>query len=186
MGNFKYDNGQLSLGQPAPGFDLPGVDGKNHSLADYAGKVKGLAVIFSCNHCPWVIKYENRMIELGNKYMDKGIGFVLISANDVVNYPQDSFDNMKKRADQKKYPFPYLYNEKQDVAKAYGAQVTPHLFLFNADMKLVFRGSVDDNPDKMDRPTVTYLKDAIESLVAGDADIKNADTKAVGCSVKWK
>ncbi len=186
MGNFLYDDGQLSIGQPAPDFDLPGVDGRNHSLDEYRGKVKGLVVIFTCNHCPYVIKTENRMVALGNEYMSKGIGFALICANDVVNYPQDSFANMKRRSEQKGFPFPYLQNEDQEVARAYGAQVTPHVFLFGGDLKLRYRGAIDDNMDNVNRPTVNYLKDAIESLLAGESNIETAKTKAVGCSVKWK
>ena len=184
---FKKSAGTLIIGDSAPYFDLPGVDGKNHSLDEFKGKVKALAVIFSCNHCPYVIKSEDRMISLGEEYQKKGVAFVLICANDVINYPQDSFENMKRRARDKGFPFPYLHNEAQDVAHAYGAQVTPHVFLFDADLKLCYRGAIDDNIDNPRAVKKQYLKGAIEAILAGTPEkIDPVDTKPVGCSVKWK
>lgn len=180
-------DGSLAIGQPAPDFNLPGVDGKTHRLADYHSKVKGLVVIFSCNHCPTVIKYEERMVALGKEFAARGVPFVLISANDVVKYPADSFDNMKRRAADKGYPFPYLYDESQAVAQAYGAQVTPHIFLFDGDLVLRYRGGIDDNADNPAAVKHHYLRDAIEALIAGAPDrIANPRTRPVGCSVKWK
>ena len=177
----------LTIGQPAPSFNLPGVDGRHYKLDDYRGKVKALVVIFSCNHCPWVIKLENRMIALGKEYLDKGVGFVVISVNDVVQYPADSFDNMKKRAADKGYPFPYLYDETQESAHAYGAQVTPEVFLFDGELILRYTGSIDDNPDNEKRPTKQHLKGAIEAILTGQPDkIVDSKTQARGCSVKWK
>jgi len=179
--------GQLEIGMDAPDFHLPGVDGKEYSLADLRGKVKALVVAFWCNHCPYVIKSEERMIDLSLKYKDKSVGFVLISANDAINYPQDSFKNMKKRAAAKNYPFPYLFNEDQEVAKAYGAKVTPHIFLFDAELKLRYRGAIDDNMDMDNRETMHYLKDAIEVILSDKpVEIAELKTRAVGCSVKWK
>jgi len=178
---------QFNIGKPAPDFNLPGVDGRNYSLADFRGKVKAMVVIFSCNHCPYVIKTEDRMIALGNEYQDRGVGFVLICSNDIINYPQDSPENMKKRAEQKGYPFPYLWDETQDIAHSYGAQVTPHVFLFDGDMILRYRGAIDDNIDNPDRVRRIYLKDAIEAILAGTPEkIDETDTKPVGCSLKWK
>lgn len=185
----QYDpDGQLSIGQPAPSFDLTDtISGKNASLAHYVGKSKALCVIFSCNHCPWVIKWEEKMIELGKAYSAKNVGFVVISANDIVKFPQDGPEPMMKRAAQKGYPFHYLFDETQDVAHAYGAQVTPHIFLFDGDMKLRYRGAIDDNPEREDRQTKEFLKDAIEAILTGSVEsISPKTTKAVGCSVKWK
>ncbi|MCF7809458.1 thioredoxin family protein [bacterium] len=177
---------ELNFGQAAPDFNLPGVDGRNWSLADFKDK-KALVVIFSCNHCPYVIKSEERMIELGKEYQPKGIGFVLISANYIVTHPQDSPENMKKRAEQKGYPFPYLYNEDQKVACNYGAQVTPHIFLFDSEMKLCYRGAIDDNINDSEAVKINYLRDAIEAILAGTPEkITNQETKPVGCSIKWK
>jgi len=181
-------DGQLSIGQPAPEFDLPDtISGKNVSLDQLQGSVEALCVIFSCNHCPWVIKYEDRMIELGKSYSAKGVGFVVISSNDVVKFPQDGPVPMMKRAALKGYPFPYLYDESQAVAHAYGALVTPHVFLFDSELKLRYRGGVDDNPDRESRPTKEYLRDALEALLMGENNRITPDvTRAVGCSVKWK
>lgn len=178
---------QLDIGQPAPAFSLPGVDGKTYNLEDYRGKVKAMLVIFSCNHCPWVIKYEERMIDIGKSFRGKGLGYVAINVNDTVRYPQDSFEQMKKRAATKGYTFPYLFDESQQSARSYGAKTTPHVFLFDGDLVLRFRGAIDDNPDHEDRPTINYLKDAIEALLRDEpGKINNPKTRQVGCSIKWK
>ena len=178
---------QLEIGQPAPTFSLPGVDGKTYSLEDYRGKVKAMLVIFSCNHCPWVIKYEDRMFEIGEMYRDKGLGYVAINVNDTVRYPQDSFKEMKKRAESKGYPFPYLFDESQQSARSFGAKTTPHVFLFDSDFILRFRGAIDDNPNLENRPIINYLRDAIEALLRGEPSrITNPKTRQVGCSIKWK
>ncbi|NQT34566.1 thioredoxin family protein [bacterium] len=183
--DFDSDN-QLAIGRPAPDFNLPGVDDRNYSLDDFKGR-KALVVIFSCNHCPYVIKQENRMIVLGKEYMAKDVGFVLISANDIVNYPQDSPANMKKRAEQKGYPFPYLYNEAQDVARAYGAQVTPHVYLFDGDMILRYRGAIDVDMDNPGDSSGALLRDALDAVLAGVPEkITDTRTRAIGCSIKWK
>jgi len=185
----KYDpDGQLSLGEPAPDFTLKDVisDGQV-SLASLRGKVRGAVVIFSCNHCPWVIKYEDRMIALTRKYQEKGIPFFIISSNDIVKFPQDGPERMKERAAQKGYPFPYLFDESQEVARAYGAQVTPHIFLFDGDLKLRYRGAIDDNPDLENRPTINYLTDALDAVLRGQgAAVSTPATRALGCSLKWK
>jgi len=175
------------MGQTAPYFNLPGVDGRNYSLDDYRGEVNALVVIFFCNHCPYAIKTQDRLIALGREYIDKEVGFVLICVNDVMNYPQDSFDNMKKRAKEKGYPFPYLHNEDQKVAHAYGALVTPHVFLLDSDMKLRYRGAIDDNIDNPNAVKRQYLRNAIEALLAGTPEkITKRDTRPIGCSIKWK
>ncbi|MBT7790185.1 MAG: thioredoxin family protein [Calditrichaeota bacterium] len=177
----------LKMGSSAPDFNLPNVDDKMVSLEDYRGKVKALAIVFWCNHCPYVIKSEDKMIVLGNEYLNKEVGFVMISANDKINYPQDAPARMKERAEAKAYPFPYLFNEDQQVAKAYGAQVTPHVFLFDGEMKLIYRGAIDDNMNGDKSETTTYLKDAIDAILADSAGkIEQTDTKPIGCSVKWK
>ncbi len=179
--------GQLEIGQPAPGFELPGVDGNRYNLEDYRGKVKALAVIFSCNHCPYVIKWEDRMIDLAKEYKDRGFELIAVCSNDPARYPQDSFANMKVRAREKGFPFPYVHDETQEVARAYGAKVTPHVFLFDGDLKLRYRGAIDDNPDLENRPTANYLKDAVEALLAGEPDaVGTSKTREVGCSIKWK
>lgn len=187
--NYQYDaDGQLSIGQSAPEFNLGDtVTGGMVSIDQYRGSAKALCVIFSCNHCPWVIKYEERMIELGKEFRGKGVGFVVISSNDVVKYPQDGPVPMKKRAIEKGYPFPYLFDETQDVARTYGALVTPHVYLFDGNLKLRYRGAIDDNADYEPRPTKNYLRDAIESILQDEAgDLAYPSTRPVGCGVKWK
>ncbi len=187
--SYKYDSdGQLTIGSIAPNFSLPDtVSGKTIDLSNFKNKIRGIVIIFSCNHCPWVIKWEDKMIELARKFEPKGVPFIVISSNDIIKYPQDSPTEMAKRAKQKNYPFPYLFDETQEVARLYGAQVTPHIFLFDSDLHLIYRGAIDDNPDKENRPTQEYLKDAIEALLANKPDlIKTSTTKAIGCSIKWK
>ncbi len=185
---FKYEaDGQLQLGQPAPKFYLPGVDGKHHKLEEFRGKTKALAVIFWCNHCPYVIKSEDKMISIYRDYENREVEFVLISANDVVNYPQDSFENMKKRSNVKEYPFLYLYNENQKVAKEYGALVTPHVFLFDADLILRYRGGIDNNINMERIKTSHYFRAALDRVLDDEGHkIQDNKTKAIGCSIKWK
>jgi peroxiredoxin len=174
----------LKFGDSAPTFSLKGVDGQTHSLDELKGE-KGTAVIFSCNHCPYVKAYEDRMIQLAKEYQPKGIAFVLINANDPVKYPEDSFENMQKRAREKGYPFPYLWDETQEVAHAYEAERTPEVFLFDAELKLRYHGAIDDNWEDPARVTKQYLKDALEALLAGrEPEVK--ETQPVGCTIKWK
>jgi peroxiredoxin len=170
----------LELGAQAPDFRLPGVDGKTLSLADFKGK-KALCVIFSCNHCPYVQAYEGRMIELQKKY---GV-LLAINSNDAEGYPEDSFENMKKRAKEQGLNFPYLRDEDQSVAKAYGAQRTPHIFLFDAERKLAYLGRIDDNYKDASAVKAHELADAIEDVLAG-RPVKVPETFAVGCTIKWK
>ena len=174
----------LNIGDSAPGFSLKGVDGQTHSLEELKGE-KGIAVIFSCNHCPYVKAYEDRMIELAKEYQPKGVQFVLINANDPVKYPDDSFENMQKRAQEKGYPFPYLWDETQEVARAYGAERTPEAFLFDSELRLQYHGAIDDNWEDPTKVTKRYLRDALEALLAGrEPEVR--DTPPVGCTIKWK
>ena len=180
-------DGQLDIGQLAPEFSLPGTDGKTYSLDDFRGSARALVVIFSCNHCPYVIKTEERMINLAKEYKKQGVEFVLICSNDDIKYPQDGFDAMKVRAKEKGYPFPYLRDDSQNIAHAYGAQVTPHVYLFDGEMILRYRGYIDDNINLDNRPTSHDLRMAVEAILEGNIDgIKRPKTQAVGCSIKWK
>lgn len=174
----------LKFGDSAPTFSLKGVDGQIHSLDELKGK-KGTAVIFSCNHCPYVKAYEDRMIQLAKEYQPKGISFVLINANDPVKYPEDSFENMQKRAREKGYPFPYLWDETQEVARAYGAERTPEAFLFDSELKLRYHGAIDDHWEDPAKVTKQYLRDAVEALLSGQ-EPEVEETAPVGCTIKWK
>jgi peroxiredoxin len=175
---------QLEIGKPVPTFKLPGVDGKDCALADLLKKNKAAVVVFSCNHCPVAQAYQDRLIEIQKDYKAKGVAVVAICSNDVEAYPEDSFDNMKKRAKEKKYNFPYLYDESQEVARAYRATCTPHVFLLDAKGVLAYRGAVDDNQDAK-KATKPYLRAALDSVLAGKP-VETTTTKQFGCDIKWK
>jgi len=176
----------VNIGDKAPPFDLPGVDGKTRSLDSVRGR-KATIVVFSCNHCPYVIMNEDRLIAVARDYAGKGVGMAAINSNDSVNYPEDSFEAMKARAREKGFPFPYLRDESQGVARAYGATHTPHLFVFDEEMRLSYTGSVDDDNSYKNRKKAErlYLRDALDDLVAGRS-VRLPETHAIGCTIKWK
>jgi len=179
------DKNIMKTGQPAPDFrDLPGVDGKNHSLSDYAS-AKALVVFFSCNHCPYVQAYEDRLMQLQSDFETRGVRFVAINSNDALNYPDDSFDEMGKRARTRKFNFDYLRDESQAVAKAYGATHTPQIFVFNDRRKLSYTGKVDDNHQDPSAVKRHYLRDVLSALVEGREPAEK-ETFAIGCTIKWK
>jgi peroxiredoxin len=183
----------LAIGAKAPDFKLPGIDGKTYSLASFS-KAKILVFIFTCNHCPTAQAYEERMIKLTNDYRAKGVQVVAIMPNDAkavrldeLGYSDigDSFAEMKYRAKEKKYNFPYLYDGRtQAVAKAYGPVTTPHVFIFDKDRKLRFQGRIDDVEKPSKTPTSLDTRNAIDQLLAGE-EVKVQTTKVFGCSVKW-
>jgi len=174
----------LKIGSQAPDFNLPGIDGKKYSLSSLTDK-KALIVIFSCNHCPYVQAYEDRIIRIQEDYAHKGVVVIAINSNDDVNYPDDSFENMKKRAAEKKFNFHYLRDEEQSIARAYNATHTPEIFLFDKGRKLVFHGKIDDNWQEPDRVQNPYLKNALDELLAGK-EISVPETFTIGCTIKWK
>lgn len=174
----------LPLGAPAPPFSLPGTDGRTHSLDEFRDR-KVLVVVFTCNHCPYAQAWEGRLIEVQRDYGPKGVALVAINPNDERQYPQDSFEEMVKRAKAKGFNFPYLRDESQAVARAYGAQVTPHLFVFDEGRKLRYQGRVDDNHESPKRVRSHDLRNALDALLAGKP-VPVAETPANGCSVKWK
>jgi len=171
-------------GAPAPPFDLPGTDGRRHRLEEFE-RFPHLAVIFWCNHCPYVQAWESRTIDLARRYQPQGVGFVLINSNDDVEYPDDRFERMVGRATEKRYPFPYLRDESQETARAYGALVTPHPMLFGPDRRLLFQGRIDDAHDRPDRVRERYLEAAIEAALHG-APVPRPELPVLGCSVKWR
>jgi peroxiredoxin len=172
----------LGLGAPAPDFDLPGVDGKNYSLSSFKDKPV-LVVIFSCNHCPYVKAYEDRMVSIQRDYAGKGVQFVAINSNDDKAYPEDSFPEMVKRAKEKGFNFPYLRDEPQKVVEAYGGVCTPHAFAFDAGRRLRYRGRIDDSKEAS-KVTTNDLRNALEDLIAG-REVRTPDTRPFGCSIKW-
>ncbi|MEW5701509.1 MAG: thioredoxin family protein [Candidatus Zixiibacteriota bacterium] len=174
---------ELAIGKAAPDFSLPATDGKTYSLADVVGP-KGTLVIFTCNHCPYAIAYQDRIIALAGHYRPLGIGVAAISCNDAKAYPDDSFAKMKERAAEKKFNFPYLYDESQGIALKYGPRVTPHIYLFDSTKTLVYRGRIDDSA-KESAVKKRELTDALDALLAGKP-IPTATTVAFGCSIKWR
>jgi len=176
----------MKIGDKAPGFSLIGVDGKTHTLESVKG-AKATIVVFSCNHCPYVVLNEPRLIAAFKDYAAKGVGMAAINSNDAANYPDDSFANMKSRASTVGFPFPYLHDESQAVARAYGATHTPHLFVFDKNLGLAYTGAVDDDSSYKTRKKVEkpYLRDALDDLVAG-RPVRVPETHAIGCTIKWR
>ncbi|WP_298472745.1 thioredoxin family protein [uncultured Maribacter sp.] len=176
----------LPLGTVAPDFDLLNtVSDKKESLSNCKGK-EGTVILFICNHCPFVIHINATIVEIANNYQKKGIRFIAISSNDVVNYPQDAPHLMKKLAEEEKYPFPYLYDETQNVAKAYDAACTPDIFLFDKSLKLVYRGQLDDSRPGNEIPvTGTDLKNAMNNLLE-KKPVSSIQKPSIGCNIKWK
>lgn len=168
----------------APDFALPGVDGTTYSLASFKD-AKALVVVFSCNHCPYVQACEGRFVELQRDYAQRDVRLVAINSNDAADYPEDSFEAMKRRAAEKGFNFPYLRDESQQVAKAYGATHTPQLFVFGPDRRLAYTGKLDDNWQEPSRVSRRFLRDALDDLLAGKA-VREPETHAIGCTIKWK
>lgn len=175
---------KLNIGDQVIAFDLPGTDNLSHALADYLDK-DAVVVIFSCNHCPYVQAWEDRMIAIQADYADKGVQLIAIGANDAEKYPDDNMDKMRERAQMKGFNFPYLRDDSQDIATAYGAERTPEVFLFDKDGKLQYHGAIDDNHDDPDAVKETYLRDALDAVLAGKTP-STATTPPVGCTIKWK
>ena len=175
----------LPLGTLAPDFELLNVDGQMVSYGAAAGK-QGTVVMFICNHCPFVKHVADQLAVLGRDYMPRGIGFVAISSNDVSTHPSDSPEQMVAEADERGYPFPYLYDESQEVAKAYHAACTPDFYVFDHERKLVYRGQLDPSRPGSDVPvTAADLRAALEALLAGAAPITE-QVPSLGCNIKWK
>ena len=170
-------------GAPAHDFTLTATDGRPWTLADFAG-AKALLLVFTCNHCPYALAVEERLIAIAREFAPQGLRMALICSNDAEKYPEDSFVNMQRRAAEKVYPFPYLHDETQQVARAYGAVCTPDPFLFDAELKLVYHGRVDDHWTDPAAVTKHELRDAIAAVLAGK---QPAPAKpAMGCGIKWK
>ncbi len=180
------ESNMLPLGTKAPDFKLPDtVSGKEITLDDIKSD-KATLVMFLCNHCPYVIHVNEEIVRIVNDYKSKGVGFVGISSNDVVNYPQDGPDKMKVHAEEVGYDFPYLYDETQEVAKAYDAACTPDFYIFDGEMKLVYRGRIDGSRPKNDIPlSGEDLRAALDAVMAGEA-VTEKQYPSGGCNIKWK
>lgn len=183
----KAQNG-YTVGAIATDFTLKNVDGKMVSLANYTD-AKGFFVVFTCNHCPYAKLYEQRIMDLDKKYANQGYPVIAINPNDPKAYSEDSFENMINRSSQKKYTFPYLIDETQNVAKAYGAKATPHVYLLKKTKKgleVAYIGAIDnDTEDVNPNGKTRYAENAVESVM-NNKKPQVTQTKAIGCSIKWK
>jgi peroxiredoxin len=175
------------IGDTVKDFKLKNVDGKMVSLADYED-AKGFIVIFTCNHCPYSVAYQDRIIEIDQKYKAKGYPVIAINPNDAELYPSDSYENMIVRAKEKTFPFPYLYDAKQEVYRKFGATKTPHVFILSnkaGKYTLEYKGAIDDNYKDAAQAKVHYVNDVVDTLLQGKKP-KMTETKAIGCGIKTK
>lgn len=189
---FKQKNAEASsagyeVGATVAGFQLKSVDGNTVSLTDFKTQ-KGVIVVFTCNHCPFAKAYEDRVLALDKKYAGLGYPVVAINSNDVTTYEEDSFENMKIRAKDKNYSFPYLFDESQAVAKAFGATRTPHVYILKNEgskFTVQYIGTIDDNAQDASGVTKRYVEDAVNNLSTGKPVVVTT-TKAVGCAIRWR
>ncbi len=174
----------LPLGTQAPDFSLINVDSQSVSLSDFSGK-PALLVMFICNHCPFVKHIADELSALGREYQSRGAGVVAISSNDSTKYPEDSPEQMVHEAENRGYVFPYLFDEEQEVAKAYHAACTPDFYIFDGDQKLVYRGQLDDSRPGNEIPvTGSDLRAALDAVLAGQP-VAQQQTPSIGCNIKW-
>ena len=173
----------LQLGEKAPDFKLPATDGKSYSLSDF-DHAKYLVVFFTCNHCPYVLGSDENTRRIAEKFKEHGVAFVGINSNSEKTYEEDSFENMVKRMEEHKFPWVYLRDQTQDVARAYGALRTPHFYVFDEERKLVYTGRALDNPRDPSKATTHDLENALNELVAGKK-ITKPITNPIGCNIKW-
>ena len=173
----------MRIGDPIISFNLLGIDGKSHGLEEYSDK-EVIVVMFSCNHCPYVKAYEERFVAIQSDYADKGVLVVAINPNDDSVFPADSFENMKVRAREKGFNFPYLRDEDQNVAKVYEAKRTPEVFVFDKKRVLRYHGRIDDNVWNPGGVKVHYLRDALDAVFEG-RQVLVEETSPVGCTIKW-
>ena len=180
--------GGIAIGTKVPAAvaktKMKNVDGKMLSISDVTGKA-GTLVIFTCNHCPFAKAWEQRIVELANSYSGKGVGVLLVNANDPTTHPEDGFEEMQARAKSRGMKVPYVVDDTSGVARAFGASVTPEAFLFDKAGKLAYHGAVDDNRNEPDKVKARYLKDALDAVVAGKAPAL-PETKGLGCGIKFR
>ena len=171
----------ISIGDTAPDFQLPDTEGTEHALSNGA---QATAVIFTCNHCPYALAWHDRILDVARDYADRGVRVLAINSNDSERYPADSYRAMQERVRKEDWPLPYLHDENQDVARAYGAKTTPDVFVTDSEGKLRYRGAPDsDHSDPSQN--AAWLRGALDALLEGRAP-EPAETEPVGCSVKWK
>lgn len=175
----------VHIGDPLIDFTLPATDENNYTASKVLAMANALIVVFTCNHCPYAQAWEGRLIQIVHDYDLQGVHMLAISSNDVAQYPADSFENMARRAIEKHYVFPYLYDESQEVGRSYGAERTPELFIFDATGKLRYHGAPDDNYEEEDAVKQSYAREALDAILAGK-DVALAETRPVGCTIKYR
>jgi peroxiredoxin len=173
----------VALGQPGPAFELPTVAGGRVSLEGLADR-DAVVVVFSCNHCPYVRAWEDRLNDVAREYAGRGVHVVAVNANDAGSHPADAFPRMVERAREKGFVFDYAHDESQEVARAYGAERTPEVFVLDGDRHVAYHGAIDDSPEP-DRVRRAYLREALEAVLSSDLPT-TPDTPAVGCTIKWR
>ena len=174
----------IQLGERAPDFELPGTDGGRHSLGG-DGEAAAMLVYWTCNHCPYALAWHERMLDVARDYADRGVRTLAINSNDAERYPADSYEAMVERVDREGgWPHPYLHDESQDVARAWGAEKTPHLFVLDGEGVLRYRGAPDADYDD-DSQGAAWVREALDAVLAG-GEPDRPETAAVGCGVKWK
>jgi len=182
----RTESNPFPIGTKAPDFNLLNTIDDNKLSLNQAKGEHGTVIMFICNHCPFVIHVNPELVKLANEYQQKGIGFIAISSNDIVNYPQDAPQFMKKVAAENNYPFPYLYDETQEIAKAYDAACTPDFYVFDDNLNTIYHGQLDDSRPGNDKPlNGKDIRKALKNLLAKQAPIEN-QKPSVGCGIKWK
>jgi peroxiredoxin len=176
---------KLAAGDTALNFILPATNGQTYTLWEVFKQAKAVAIVFTCNHCPYARAWEDRINAIARDYATQGVHLFAINSNDPSVSPGDSWENMIKRAREKQFAFPYLYDESQDVARIYGAQRTPEFFIFDATGKLRYHGAPDDNYEDEHAVTHHYVREALDALLAGQ-QASTSETPPVGCTIKWK
>lgn len=187
IGNLLFAQEGYKVGDKVSDFSLKNIDETMVSLKSIAN-AKGVILIFTCNHCPYAKLYEERIVTIDKQFKEKGYPVVAVNPNDTKKQPEDSFDKMKERAKDKGFTFPYLIDETQEVAKAFGATKTPHVYILQkkgSDFVLKYIGAIDDNPQSADDVDEKYVEDAVNALLKGQNPPKN-NTRAIGCTIKWK
>ena len=170
----------LSVGDQAPDFELPDTDGNRHAPDGASATV----VVFTCNHCPYALAWQDRIAQAARDYADRGVRFLAINSNDSERYPRDSYEAMQQRVAAEEWPLPYLHDATQEVARAYGAQTTPDVFVLDADRGLRYRGAPDSDHDDPSQGAA-WLREALDAVLDG-RDPSPAETQPIGCSIKWK
>lgn len=173
----------MKLNDLAPDFTLKATDGREYSLHRHKGN-NGTVVVFSCNHCPYVQAYDERLNELVQHYSSRGVAFFVINSNDSRQYPEDNFEKMKAKMSQYGLLYPYLHDDTQQVAREFGAACTPEVFAFDSHMRLIYTGRIDDNMKEPNRITQRYLRDTCEAML-GQREPAIKESQAIGCSIKW-